>query len=167
MTMSDLPPASFQANGYTVSEQQNMDLIVRFLAEPKPIVGDRRAALFHPGYAIHRWGMANLQGMRQEAMESGVEVSGYDAGSMVDRADTLVYMLAKSDMVWAVFRLEGTHTGTLWGVEASGRQMDLLELGVFRIEDGLIADAWFMNDELAICRQLGLVDANVLWGKAK
>jgi predicted ester cyclase len=77
--------------------------------------------------------------------------------------DTIEDIIAKEDRVWAVWTMRGTHTGQLFGIPPTGRDVEVLEAGVWRLVDGLVAEAWFFGDELALLRQLGLpIDSVVL-----
>ena len=44
----------------------------------------------------------------------------------------------------------GTHTGSLYGIPATGRHIDVIEVGLWRVEDGVIAEAWYFGDELGL-----------------
>jgi predicted ester cyclase len=63
---------------------------------------------------------------------------------------------AKNDKVWGIFRVVGTHTGSLYGIPATGRRIDVVEVGLWRVEDGVIAEAWYFGDELGLLRAVGL-----------
>jgi predicted ester cyclase len=43
----------------------------------------------------------------------------------------------------------------LYGIAPTGRKIVVTEVGQWRIERGLIVEAWFMVDELSLLRQLG------------
>lgn len=115
-----------------------------------------RAKLLAPDFTLHRLGMSNLAEMAGVPNASGEAHPGYGADSFADRRDVIQDYLVSGDTAWVVFRLTGHHTGPFWGRPRSGRPLDLLEFGAFRVEGGQVAEAWFMNDELAICRQLGI-----------
>ncbi|NMI54297.1 ester cyclase [Streptomyces sp. RLB3-17] len=139
--LADVDPRS-----YTPQEQANIDLIVRLRSVP---FAERRKFM-RPGMCHHRWGFASLADI--SGMKDG---RGYDAHSISDRVDTIADIIAKDDRVWAVWTLRGTHTGQLFGIPATHRRLEVLECGVWRIEDGLVAEAWFFGDELGLLRQLG------------
>jgi len=58
-------------------------------------------------------------------------------------------------MVAMLWRITGTHRGNFYGIQATGKKVDFLELGYFRLSDGKIAEGWFMADEAGLLRQLG------------
>jgi hypothetical protein len=140
--------------GYGPREAANIEVVRAFLALPKPVTKDQLEKVA-PNFTLRRLGMLNLAQMFEPATD-GLPVHGYTVDSFRDRRDEIVDVIAHGDVVWVLFRLRGTHTGEFWGVPESGRALDLLEIGIFRVEGGAVAEGWFMNDELAICRQLGL-----------
>ncbi|MDE3722857.1 ester cyclase [Nocardiopsis sp. N85] len=52
-----------------------------------------------------------------------------------------------------------THTGTLFGVPATGRRISMEYCNVIEVRDGLIYREHDYNDNLAVMRQLGVVPA--------
>ena len=73
-----------------------------------------------------------------------------------DRTDTIDLMIADGDMVGMRFRVQGTHEGNFFGIPATGRTIDIQEVGAFRLEDGKIVEGWFMADEVELMKQLGV-----------
>lgn len=53
----------------------------------------------------------------------------------------------------------GTHSGEFQGVPATGRQVVATGIGIGRIADGHIAEAWAAYDALGLLQQLGAADA--------
>jgi predicted ester cyclase len=51
----------------------------------------------------------------------------------------------------------GTHLGSFWGLEPTGKKVSVTETLIFRIENGLIAEMWEDYDEFGMRMQLGLV----------
>ncbi len=145
-------------SGYSMQEQGNIDIILQLRSVP---FAERRRFM-HPQMRHHRWGFMSLADI--SGMKDG---SGYDAQSVSGRIDTIEDIIAKDDRVWAVWTMRGTHSGQLFGIPATGREIEVLEMGVWRLVDGLVAEAWFFGDELALLRQLGMpVDPWVLNGDA-
>lgn len=129
----------------TGQERANVELVLRFRALPFA----ERAAYTVPGFTPSRFGMA---GLAEVSTRPG---PGYTAESIPDREDEMLSLIAHGDRVWATWMIHGTHRGWLYGIPATGRRIDVLEIGQWRVADGLIAEAWFCVDELALARQLG------------
>lgn len=129
--------------GHTDEERRNLETAV----ELRRASFEQRTAFHGPGYVVHRRGMAHL------ASASG---GGYHASAIADRADEILDLIAKGDRVWCVWKIRGTHTGELFGIPATGRQIELLEMGAWRFVDGKVVEAWFFADEFALAAQLGV-----------
>jgi predicted ester cyclase len=54
----------------------------------------------------------------------------------------------------------GTHLGKFWGLEPTGKKIDVTETLILRIEEGKIAEMWEDYDEYGMRIQLGLVKPN-------
>lgn len=70
---------------------------------------------------------------------------------------TLV-LLAESDLVAGRFIGRGTHHGPFQGVPPTGRTWEAHCNAIYRVEEGRIADAWVMWDQLSLLNQLGAVE---------
>ena len=132
--------------GLTPHERANLELVVTFRGLPF----SARSKFTVDGFRPVRMGMANLSAI------TGVTGHGYTEDSIPDRTDEITGIVASGDWVWATWIMRGTHLGELYGIPATGRAIAVTEVGQWRIQDGLIAEAWFMVDELALVRQLGL-----------
>lgn len=70
-----------------------------------------------------------------------------------------IELVAEGERVVGRFRCSGTHLGTWRGQEASGRRFEGVdEVYFFTVRDGLIAEAWGLEDSAKRLRQLGLED---------
>lgn len=127
-------------------------------AEALAVVAAYRAArvserepFLAPGYRRHRAGFTHIGELWGHEGPGGM-----DDHSMEDRRNILIELTAKGDKVWGVFRVVGTHTGSIYGIPATGRPIDVIEVGLWRVENGLIAEAWYFGDELGMLRALGV-----------
>jgi predicted ester cyclase len=70
----------------------------------------------------------------------------------------VVDLVANGDRAAARFSCSGTHTGTWQGHAPTGRRFHQVpEAYFFRFEDGRIAEAWGVEDNLTRFQQLGLL----------
>lgn len=125
---------------YTEEEQRNIATAL----ELRRVKFAQRKAFQADGYVVHRRGMAHLS----------AATTGYHPDAIADRHDEILDIIAKGDRVWCVWRITGTHTGELFGIPATGRSIDVLEMGAWRFVDGKVAEAWFFADEYALTAQL-------------
>jgi len=75
--------------------------------------------------------------------------------ALPDRRDFVDGLIAEGDAVWMRFRIAGTQTGPLYGHPATGRRVEMPELGIARFRDGKWQDGWYFGDELGMMLQLG------------
>ena len=69
-------------------------------------------------------------------------------------------MVAEGGRVMGRLSLEGTHTGTLLGVPATGKHVDVGLMIIARFDDsGLWVEDWSAWDQLGLLQQLGAVPA--------
>jgi len=70
--------------------------------------------------------------------------------------DSVVDVFGSGDRVASRYVSTGTHKGAFWGIEPTGRRIEIQEISIFRIADGRIAEQWCMFDDLARLQQLGV-----------
>ncbi|NBR28050.1 MAG: hypothetical protein EBT83_06505 [Betaproteobacteria bacterium] len=73
-----------------------------------------------------------------------------------DRVDVMEQVIADGDRVGLLFRVTGTHTGAFFGIPPTGRRIDVYEIAWLVIKDGQMVEGWFMMDEIALLKQLGV-----------
>lgn len=141
----------------TEQERANLRLVLAFRSAPFK----ERSRYTVEGFEPSRRGMVNLA----DLTEAGA--GGYNGASIPDREDVMLDLIAHGDRVWATWLIRGTHDGPLHGIEPTGRTVSVLEVGQWRIENGLIAEAWFLVDELTLLRQLGQWEPDLALQPAK
>jgi steroid delta-isomerase-like uncharacterized protein len=63
--------------------------------------------------------------------------------------------IAEGDKVTTVYTLEGTNTGEFMGMPATGKQVRMRGISVYRIADGKLQEGWVQYDALGMLQQLG------------
>ena len=53
----------------------------------------------------------------------------------------------------------GTHQGELMGIAPSGNRLEVTAVGIWRVADGKIAEAWVVFDALGMMQQLGVASS--------
>lgn len=74
---------------------------------------------------------------------------------MPDYYTTIEDLIAEGDKVVARVRMTGTHTGNFYGIEPTGRLVNLTSIYIVRIANGKIVEHWGEEDGVAVLRQLG------------
>ena len=72
-----------------------------------------------------------------------------------DYHEEIEWLVAEGDFVAWRSRGKGTQTGSFGPFPPSGKQMDLVIIGMHRFEGALIAETWTSWDNLAALMQLG------------
>ena len=61
------------------------------------------------------------------------------------------------DRVAARLAIHGTHTGPFQGMPATGRQMQMEAINIFRLAHGRVVEQWIQYDALGMLQQLGMM----------
>jgi steroid delta-isomerase-like uncharacterized protein len=65
--------------------------------------------------------------------------------------------IAEGDRIVDRWTFHATHTGEFMGVPATGKQVTVTGIDIFRIADGQLAELWQSWDQLGMMQQLGLI----------
>jgi predicted ester cyclase len=148
-----LPPID-RAAAQAPALERNKAVVRRFKeAQGTKEEADAMREVLSPGYKRWRGGIEHLAA---NARDQGFPGPGsYLRGAFPDRTDTIEDIVADGDRVGMLFRVRGTHKGNFFGIAPTEKPFDIHELGIFRLADGKITEAWFMADELGLLQQLG------------
>ena len=72
---------------------------------------------------------------------------------------TIEDMVVEGDRVVTRWRVQGTNTGSLFGMPATNRSADFTGVTINRVADGKIAEQWVQFDALGMMQQLGVIPA--------
>lgn len=67
-------------------------------------------------------------------------------------------LVAEDDRVTLRTTFTGTHERPFFGVEPTGREIEVSEIAIYRIEDGAIAEMWLEANLWGMFQQLGIVE---------
>jgi predicted ester cyclase len=66
-------------------------------------------------------------------------------------------IIAEGDKVVLRFTFKGTQTGRLGNIAPTGKSTEFSRIGIFRVENGKIAELWMLNDFLRSYQQLDVL----------
>jgi predicted ester cyclase len=66
-------------------------------------------------------------------------------------------VIAEGDKVVLRFTFKGTQTGQLGNIAPTGKTTEFSRIGIFRLENGKIAEIWMLNDFFRSYQQLGVL----------
>lgn len=120
--------------------------------------------LYAADLVSHRRGMPSLAALVQpQSGTAGAGVSPTERLALRMRAIRLAFpdwrseiraIVAEGESVVARYELTGTHSGTLFGIEPTGRPVRIDEVVFYRLRDQRIVEDWAMADELGLLLQL-------------
>ena len=111
--------------------------------------GDLVDELLTADYRLHFPGMPPVDADGHRLLLQGFLAGFEDWREQVD------VLVAEGDRVVAWVTGTGTHTGDFQGIPATGRRVRVTGVGMGRIADGRIAEAWACFDALGMLQQLG------------
>lgn len=68
---------------------------------------------------------------------------------------TILAMVAEADRVVVHYAITGRHDGELWGMPATGREVNFTGVALYRMEQGQIAETWLYPDTSTLLLQIG------------
>jgi steroid delta-isomerase-like uncharacterized protein len=68
-------------------------------------------------------------------------------------------VIAEGNKVAVRHRLLGTHQAQFQGIPPTGKSVEVSGIVIFRLENGMIAEAWLNADIMGMMQQLGVVPA--------
>jgi hypothetical protein len=128
----------------TPEEAINLDVITRY----RMAKVSERGPFFAPEYRRLRPGFKHLG-----ELWGG---KGMTDDSLTDKEIVLLHLEPRGDTVFGIWRVVGVHTGDFYGVPATGEPIDVIEVGLWRLEEEKIIEAWYFGDGLGFLRQAGI-----------
>jgi predicted ester cyclase len=136
---------------------ENEALVRRYVEE----VYDQRKLevvdeIFTPDFTLHDPDMPGA-GRGPEGIKRIVENA---VGAFPDLQVTLDDELSSGEKVVTRFTFRGTHQGELMGIAPTGKRIEVTTIGIWRVAEGRIAEAWLVFDALGMMQQLGVVSSS-------
>lgn len=144
-------PAGRDHRRMTTTTNTNVDTALRSLelicsGDAGPAVGD----VIHPDFVNHRPGnpRGGLEGFR--------DVLRWLGTAFAEISITPEEVIAHGDKVVARTRFKALHVGPFNGISPSNRTIEIDQIHIWRMQDGLVAENWACMDELSGLRQMGV-----------
>ncbi len=136
---------------------ENEALVRRYVEE----VYDQRRLdvadeIFAPDFTLHD---PDLPGGARgpEGMKRVVETF---VGAFPDLQVSLDDGFSSGDKVVTRWTSMGTHQGELMGIAPTGNRVEVTAVGIWRVAEGKIAEAWVVFDALGMMQQLGVASSS-------
>jgi steroid delta-isomerase-like uncharacterized protein len=99
----------------------------------------------------------------EQGRQGGVAATRAFIAAFPDYHLEVLDLVVEGDRAVLRFRETGTHRGDDLGIPASGRRMDVEGVYIWRFDDeGMLAEAWAFQDNLAFLQQLGVIPEDML-----
>jgi predicted ester cyclase len=73
-----------------------------------------------------------------------------------DYREEILFLVGEGDVAVSYVRGSGTHKGSLYGIEPTGRRAEWQAMGALRFRDGQAVERWGVGDSLGMMQQLGV-----------
>jgi len=115
--------------------------------------------LLAPDFVYHGTGTGvPRKPMTREELKQGMRMF---FAAFPDGRQTIEDTIAEGDRVVMRWTFRATHKGDFAGMPATGKELTVTWIIIFRIADGKIAEVWQEMDEMDTMRQAGLFPAGV------
>ena len=114
---------------------------------------DAVRAMVASGARFYGWAPEPLDADGHKSFMSALLSAFPDSNFIIDD------VIGEGDKVAVRHRLQGTHQAELQGIPATGRKVEIGGIVIFRIENGMVAEAWLNADIMGMMQQLGVVPA--------
>lgn len=101
----------------------------------------------------HSAGFPDTKGREAYKRQLKAAVNGAFTGMHLDIID----IIASRDKVVLYFTNSGQNTGSFGKHKGTGKHAKWYGIGIYRIENGKIAEAWFVEDHYGMYKQLGFI----------
>ena len=115
---------------------------------------DRADELVAPDFIDHAALPGQVPGLEGAKQKWAMYLAG-----LPDLRVTIEELVAEGDKVGVRRSYAGTHRGELLGIPATGKQVRIGGISIFRLAGGKIAEHWEQLDRLALMQQLGVIPA--------
>lgn len=137
----------------TAEEQKNVRIARQI---PEGVFADNDLGLLEEIYAEDAVDYTPFGAQRgREAIRASYENF---LNAFPDISQTVENIIVEGDRVAMFITSRGTHEGMLWGIEPTGKPIEVQQMAFVRIEDGVIAERWFLSDNLTLLCQLDVIE---------
>jgi steroid delta-isomerase-like uncharacterized protein len=134
----------------SVAEQRSV--IQRWIAAWNARDPDAAVELLAKEYVRHDANMPEVVGPRaQRDFLAGLFMAFPDLNLRPER------LIAQENLVVVHFTVQGTHRGEFMGMPATGREVMIQAVDIFRLKGDKITEQWVVMDALGLMQQLGAV----------
>ena len=109
------------------------------------------------GVGVSRRDFFHVPGRTLHGPDGYLSIIGMMRGGFRDITWSLEELIVEDDKGFARFILRGTHTGVFFGVQPTGKQINVQAMNLYRWSKGQIVEERGQPDMLTLLRQIGAV----------
>ena len=132
--------------------EQNKAVVREFLDAINTQDLERLGEVLGPKFVWHGRSMGEIEGA-----EPFKQMVGSFYAAMPDLNVEVNDLIAERDTVVARYTVTGTHRGDLFGIPGSGNQLSYEGQPIYRVEQGKVAEVWFVEDTFGLMKQIGAI----------
>lgn len=132
--------------------EENKQLVRRFVEASNERSWDELDRMVAPEFVRHSQATPDVQ---VENREQFMVFLRQDAATFPDSRVTIERLVAEGDLVAFSATYSGTQEAAMGPFPPSGKRMEVDFAGIFRIEDGMLAELWVTWDNMTALTQLG------------
>jgi steroid delta-isomerase-like uncharacterized protein len=135
-----------------MSEQDREAAVRRWLEAWNTHDLNASQSLLEPGFVRHDANLPEVNGPHEQR--------SFLAGVFQAFPDIRVepqQLISQGDLVAVRLTVQGTHRSEFLGVPATGRQIMIQSVDIFRVTNDKIAEQWVLMDALGLMQQLGAI----------
>ena len=137
--------------------EANKNLLRRFVDAINKKQFDLFDQLCSPNYVWHGIGSPNIREDVRGIQNFKKAVAEF-TNAMPDLKVIIEDLVAEGDRVAVRFEEIGTHTGAPFaGIPPAGKRVVWRAVDIYRVENGKLAEEWFVDDSLGMLKQLGVI----------
>jgi steroid delta-isomerase-like uncharacterized protein len=137
--------------------EANKNLLRRFVDAINKKQLDLLDELCSPNYVWHGIGSPNIR-EDVHGIKKFKEAVAEFTKAMPDLKVIIEDLVAERDRVGVRYTEIGTHTGAPFaGIPPTGKRVEWTAVDIYRVENGKLAEEWFVDDSLGILKQLGAI----------
>ena len=141
-------------NSYEEHLSKNKELVKKFTAFLNDKQFDSLSAIVKADFKRHSQATAEMPELN--SLDEFIQLQKGFLSSFPDQKVTIKKLIAENNQVAAYATYSGTMDGPMPPFPETHKYAELNFMGIFRIEDGKIAEMWVEWDNLAFLKELGL-----------
>jgi len=132
-----------------MSLEENKAIVRRFIEAYNKRNLDLLDELVAPDYFDHTH-QVDREGLKQ-LFNMGLK-------AFPDWHETIEDIIAEGDKVWVRLAYTGTHKGEFGGLAPTGKKITAMDVDIYRIVNGKLAEYWSVMDSLDFHKQIGAIE---------